>query len=99
MSRRDRHTAGLRIKPRSAATGAADHAHVFFQLPPLHSAIGRTMPRQQLRNNPFEVPAIFHSVLTAAPGERDMVLPRAVQPNFLQFETELAPRSFEHCAR
>ena len=95
---RDRDTASLRIEPSAVAGGAGDHAHVFFELAGLHLAVGAAMAVEQLRDDAFEMPAVFRAMRAAAPGERDVLIAGAVEPDFLQRGIELAPRRFEHRA-
>ena len=55
----DRHRAGLRVEPLAGAIGAADHAHVLFELANLRRALAGAVLFQQLGNEAVERAAVF----------------------------------------
>ena len=93
----DRHRAGLRVEPLAVAVGAAHDLHVLFELPQLHLALRIAVLVEQLGDDPLELPAVFVA-RGRAPGERDVLVAGAPQPQLVQRRIELVPRRVEHRA-
>src|ERR1700682_2722869 len=96
MDRGERDRPPLRPESRSIASAAANDAHVFFKLAALNAAVRAAVPRKQMGDDSLEATAIFMSAGAAPPGERDVFVPGAPEPEFLQLSGKLFPRRFEH---
>ena len=71
---------GLGVEPLALARGAADHAHVLFQLQPARPGGGLLEAAQQLRNDAFPLAAVLPDAAAALlPFEGDVLVAGAVQ--------------------
>ena len=90
--------ARLRIEPPARAIGAADDAHVLFELANLDRAFAGAVFFEQLGDEAVERAAVFLSGFAGAPGVRDVLVAGAPEPDVALLFGEFLPGLFEQRA-
>ena len=85
----------LRVEPAALAVGAADDVHVRFELVDQRLGLGGAVLFEQLGDDAVERAAVLLRVLAGPPGERDVLVARAPQPDAALVLGELVPGRFE----
>ena len=86
----------LLVQPFSFACRTANDFHVFFELPSPHRIFCGAVAFQQAINPAFPRAAMLPRSAPSSPGERDVFIAGAVQPELLCLIGQIFPFGLQH---
>ena len=90
--RGDCHRTGLGIEPLAVAIGAVNDIHELFERGDEGFALRPAVFFQQFGDQSYEIPAVLLRIFSGPPGESDVLVPGAPEPQESMFVCQFAPR-------